>query len=141
MILLPTCFKTDMTRGAPILVPIVFEDPDGFSGAYQVTLDAMDDVSAIEIGHVVTNDDVMKLCTFERPCMLNRSTNQSSTNATLDDMEDEDHQLHIVIPDGLLNPSHFEVYGSKRALQLALSEMIIRDWTMWTWDSPHRAEF
>lgn len=140
-ILKPTYFKTSKGPGDRVLVPIMFDDSDDFGGEYQVNLIANDKVSVFEFGHIVTNDDVMRLCAYERPCTLIRSTNRSRTNKHDDDEASIDNQLRYVIRSYLFDGSNIEVFGTKAAIQTALSEMNFRDFTFFGWQNTHIAEF
>lgn len=141
VILQPTYFKTSKGPGDRVLVPIMFDDPDEFEGEYQINLNAKDKVSVFEFGHIVTNDDAMRLCPYERPCTLVRSTNRSRINKNADNEANIDHQLRYVIRTYLFDGSNIEVFGTKAALQSALSEMNFRDFTFFGWQDAHTAEF
>lgn len=141
VIMEPTYFKTSKGPGDRVLVPIMFDDPDEFGGEYLLNLNAKDKVSVFEFGHIVTNDDIMRLCAYERPCTLVRSTNRSRTNKNADNEANIDHQLRYVIRSYLFDGSNIEVFGTKAALQLSLSEMNFRDFTLFGWQEAHIAEF
>ncbi|KAK1936661.1 hypothetical protein P3T76_010096 [Phytophthora citrophthora] len=119
VILPPFVFKTNVSSGGTVPTPVVFQDPDSIHSddLYQVNLEAED--GTFELGFAISDDDVMSGCPYERPCMLNRSTNGNSTSS-------RDEELQFYIATQLFDPSHIQVTGTKLALNSTLSALSFR---------------
>ncbi|TDH69415.1 hypothetical protein CCR75_002855 [Bremia lactucae] len=125
VVLPPFQFTTNLSRNEAISTPVVFDDPDSIDleNVYQVNLETTDGTSVLEMGFSITDDDVMRDCTFERPCTLYRSTNGTSLSAN---STHRSHELQFHIMTQLYDPSHIEVTGTKAALRAALSALTFR---------------
>jgi hypothetical protein len=141
-ILPPTVISTNCTRGEPVRVPVIFDDPDGFLGTYRVVLEANDGVSTFEFGHIITDDDLLKYCPLKRPCNLIRSANDSFvSNENGDNDEKTEWQLLYHVKSQSWNPSKIDVQGLKTAIEYSLQRLIYRDMSKWTWYSDHTSRF
>ncbi|RLN14514.1 hypothetical protein BBJ28_00013497 [Nothophytophthora sp. Chile5] len=142
VVLPPTVFKANSTNEDGVSTPIAFEDPDDDTPGimYQVNLQATDGTSEFELGFVITDDDVMTECPFERPCTLTRSTNGSRLNSSSSDIgEDSELQFHITTQ--LYDASHVQVTGTRAALTTGLAALVFRDLSRFSGGDAHTTAF
>ncbi|KAJ8544447.1 hypothetical protein ON010_g11820 [Phytophthora cinnamomi] len=141
VVLPPFVLIANSSSGGTVPAPVAFEDPDGtFSDLlYQVNLEATDGMSKFELGVVITDDDVMAGCPYERPCVLIWSTNGTHLNSSSNSTRDSELKYHITSQ--LYDPSHIQVTGTKPALSKALSQLVFRDLSGISPNIAHSAEF
>ncbi|KAE9118651.1 hypothetical protein PF010_g8146 [Phytophthora fragariae] len=139
LVVLPPFAFTSSDGTAP--APAAFEDPDSIDAdqLYQVSLEAADGISELELGVVVTDEDVMAGCPYERPCVLLWSTNGTRLNASSNSTHDSELSFHVTTQ--LYDPSHIQVTGTMAALSKALSALAFRDLSGISPNVAHTAEF
>lgn len=132
----PYVARISVQQGEFAGVPLSFADPDGFAngGKYQVELQADDGTFEFRLPQHISDDDVMSLCGYERPCLIKRTLNQTASI-------NNDSELTYIIIGPFLPLNLVRVSGTMPTLQQALADLSVRDFSEFGWDQPHTVAF